>query len=79
MRKRVLAVIVFVLLGGALLMFLPNDRYDVYRNVSYGQHGERNTMDIYLPEKADDMDKPAHVFMYVHGGGWTSGSNRDGE
>lgn len=79
MKKRTWAlIIVLILLGGALLlMFLPNNDFDSYADVRYGEH-ERNVMDIYLPHKIEDMNEPAPVFMYIHGGGWTTGDKSDG-
>ncbi len=42
----------------------------VYADISYGDF-ERNTMDIYLPEKADN--KTYGAMLFIHGGSWTSG------
>lgn len=81
MKKLLAVVVASILLGGAVLIFAlpgdPNDP-DVFRNVSYGPH-DRNTMDIYLPDSSSEMDHDVPVFMYIHGGGWTTGDKKDGE
>jgi len=41
-----------------------------FANLKYGGAGDRNLLDIYLPEK---LDKPVPVVVWVHGGGWQKG------
>ncbi len=43
----------------------------VFDNVSYGGN-ERNVLDLYIPEK-----DTATVFIYIHGGGFEEGSQKD--
>jgi acetyl esterase/lipase len=45
----------------------------VIRNVSYGPHGPRNVMDIFLPEAGS---APRPLIICVHGGGWAGGDKR---
>ena len=46
--------------------------YDVLRDAAYGPHGERTTMDVYLPTGAEN----APVVVFIHGGGFRS-KNKD--
>jgi acetyl esterase/lipase len=47
----------------------------VERDLAYGPLGERNTLDLYLPEKADG---PLPLVIWVHGGAWRGGSKANG-
>lgn len=40
-------------------------------DIAYGPHGERNLLDLYLPEASG---APAPLVVCVHGGGWKGGS-----
>ena len=42
----------------------------LHKGVSYGPHGERNTLDLYLPEEAGT---PRSLVVLIHGGGWCGG------
>lgn len=42
----------------------------VLKDISYGPHGIRNKMDLYIP---DHSQKPAPAVLFLHGGGWTGG------
>jgi acetyl esterase/lipase len=44
-----------------------------YRDVAYGQHKERNVLDLYVPTASS----PVPLVIWVHGGGWSAGS-KDG-
>ncbi len=44
----------------------------VHRNISYGEHGVRNTLDIYQPDEPREGGFP--VLLQVHGGGWMVGA-----
>ncbi len=46
----------------------------VDRDLEYGPHGERNRLDLYLPEK--QPDHPLPLVVWIHGGGWEAG-NKD--
>jgi acetyl esterase/lipase len=46
----------------------------VERDLEYGPHGERNKLDLYLPEKEPDHALP--LVIWIHGGGWEAG-NKD--
>jgi acetyl esterase/lipase len=46
----------------------------VEKDISYGPNGERNTLDLYLPPS----EKPLPLIIWVHGGGWRSGSKAGG-
>jgi acetyl esterase/lipase len=41
------------------------------KGVPYGPHGERNSLDLYLP---DDATAPRPLVVLIHGGGWIGGS-----
>jgi acetyl esterase/lipase len=50
-------------------------RYAAARDLSYGDHGRRNHLDIW--RRADlPADAPAPVLVQVHGGAWTMGEKR---
>lgn len=44
-----------------------------HRDLRYGPHEERNTLDLYVPKS----DEPLPLVVWVHGGGWQNGS-KDG-
>lgn len=44
-----------------------------HRDLRYGDHKERNTLDLFVPKS----DKPLPLIIWVHGGGWSAGS-KDG-
>lgn len=52
---------------------LKFDGFERIADVSYGPHGWRNCLDLYLPEQAQ---RPLPVIVYFHGAG-TSGSSKD--
>ncbi len=49
--------------------------YEVYSNIEYGFQ-ERNKMDIYVPENANQREYNGAI-LYIHGGSWTSGNKED--
>lgn len=51
---------------------LPPDTAE-HRDLRYGDHKERNTLDLFVPKS----DKPLPLVIWVHGGGWSAGS-KDG-
>ena len=42
----------------------------VVRDAAYGPHGERNLLDLYLP---DEISSPRPLVVCIHGGGWSGG------
>jgi acetyl esterase/lipase len=44
---------------------------EVRKDIAYRNTSPRNTLDLYYPEK-ENRSYPTHI--YIHGGGWTSGS-----
>lgn len=42
-----------------------------YYDISYGQHGEANLLDIYMTQ---DVNEPQPVIVNIHGGAWVYGS-----
>ena len=46
----------------------------VHRDLSYGEHGKRNLLDIYQPEEPREGGFP--VLLQVHGGGWMIGEKQ---
>ena len=42
-----------------------------YYDISYGQHGESNLLDIYMTQ---DVNEPQPVIVNIHGGAWVYGS-----
>ena len=51
---------------------LPPDTA-AHRDLRYGDHKERNTLDLFVPKS----DKPLPLIVWVHGGAWQGGS-KDG-
>jgi acetyl esterase/lipase len=47
----------------------------VQRDLAYGPHTERNTLDLYLP---DGGNTPRPLIIWVHGGAWQGGSKEGG-
>jgi len=43
---------------------------EVVTDVPYGLHGERNLLDLYLP---DESSSPRPLVICIHGGGWSGG------
>lgn len=48
--------------------------YDVLRDAAYGPHGERTTMDVYVPRSAEG---PMPLVIFIHGGGFRAKSKED--
>ena len=48
--------------------------HDYLPDLAYGPHGEMNTLDLYRPNGAS---RPLPLVVYIHGGGWAAGDNRD--
>ena len=44
-------------------------RYNTNKDISYGEYGERNLLDISFPNK-----KTQSLVVFIHGGGWVGGS-----
>ena len=49
-------------------------RYITLRDVPYGDAGEDNMLDAYLPE---DHQPQTKLIVYLHGGGWTGGDKKE--
>lgn len=47
------------------------DDLGVHRDVQYAEASKSQVLDLYVPK---DKDQPHPVVMFLHGGGWTSGS-----
>ncbi|MCW3464908.1 glycerophosphodiester phosphodiesterase family protein [Chitinophaga nivalis] len=60
--------------GSALPAVASSTRYITMRNVPYGDAGEDNTLDAYLPENHSANTK---IIVYLHGGGWTGGDKKE--
>lgn len=45
-----------------------------HRDLRYGEHKERNTLDLFVPKS----DKPLPLIVWVHGGAWLGGSKDGG-
>jgi acetyl esterase/lipase len=50
--------------------------FEVRKGLSYGPHGYRNTLDLYLPR---DRQGPLPVVIYIHGGGTMNGGTEAGQ
>ncbi len=50
------------------------DGVTAHRNLAYATHGERNTLDLYVPK----ADGPLPLVIWIHGGGWQAGSKDGG-
>ena len=53
---------------------LPESNPYIMKDVSYGSAGERNLLDLYLPE---NYTGEVGLVLYIHGGGWIYGSKAD--
>jgi acetyl esterase/lipase len=63
---------IWLFLKGALFPFqLPKRSVKRVKNITYGPHGSKNLLDIYMP-KAVPLS-PMPVLIHVHGGGWVVG------
>ncbi|MGN7824843.1 glycerophosphodiester phosphodiesterase family protein [Chitinophaga sp. 22536] len=60
--------------GAALPAVATSSAYITLRNVPYGDAGEDNTLDAYLPENHHAGTK---IIVYLHGGGWTGGDKKE--
>ena len=50
------------------------------KNLVYGQAGGHDlTLDLYLPSSDHARARPVPVVLFLHGGGWRSGSRAEGE
>lgn len=45
-----------------------------HRDLRYGEHKERNTLDLFIPRS----DRPMPLIVWVHGGAWLGGSKDGG-
>jgi acetyl esterase/lipase len=61
---------------------LPNG-VTAYRDVNYvpGGHNPRQALDLFVPDKANSINKmdPVPLIIWIHGGGWRSGDKSDGD
>ena len=51
---------------------MSQDDVEVIKHVSYGEHGDRNTLDIYRPRDIPEQGCP--VVLQLPGGGWVTGT-----
>lgn len=59
----------------SLFGFGNGENYQVVTNIRYSD-GERNIMDIYVPDSA--LSRPENgCILFIHGGSWTSGEKED--
>src|SRR5262245_40335900 len=75
---RTLSPLAFVLALGAPALAQPKgpklpDGTAEHRDLRYGEHKERNTLDLFVPKS----DKPVPLIVWIHGGAWQGGS-KDG-
>lgn len=49
--------------------------YEAFFNIAYGV-GERNVMDIYVPDEAYEKEANGCI-LFIHGGSWSSGSKEE--
>ena len=54
----------------------PVPLFEVRKGLSYGPHGYRNTLNLYLPR---GVQEPLPVVIYIHGGGTMGGGTEAGE
>ena len=55
---------------------LPVPPFEVRKGLSYGPHGYRNTLDLYVPQGTQG---PLPVVIYIHGGGIMDGGTEAGQ
>jgi acetyl esterase/lipase len=53
---------------------MRRDAVVVHRNLPYGDHGERNLLDVYQPETPREGGFP--ILLQVHGGAWMIGNKQ---
>ena len=63
MKKQLLLLAILPLLLSSCYSYNSN------KDISYGEYGERNLLDISFPNKPTSS-----LVVYIHGGGWISGS-----
>lgn len=72
-----MANLVLAVGGGREVVAAPPPGLKVVANLDYGGAGNpRQQLDLYLPEKPSEKKRP--VIVFIHGGGWQSGSREDG-
>ena len=73
MRFLVLLALGFPLLAQCQKVSTPPAGFRAVRDIDYvGSGNQRQRLDLYLPETK--ADKPHPLVVYIHGGGWESGS-----
>ncbi|MDD8045081.1 MAG: alpha/beta hydrolase [Verrucomicrobiota bacterium] len=54
---------------------LQFNQFDVRTDISYGPHGRRNMLDLYIPQHAAE---PLPVIVFIHGGGTNKSHKNEG-
>ncbi|WNY24902.1 alpha/beta hydrolase [Methanolapillus millepedarum] len=82
MKKKnlfIILVVAVVFISAVLLLLMSGGKNPAtYSDIHYGPDA-RNTMDIYLPDSAENMTGDVPAFVYIHGGSWIEGSKEEGE
>ena len=47
-------------------------KVQTYRNVAYGT-AARQVMDVYYPDKPENIEGSVDAMLFIHGGAWSSG------
>lgn len=49
------------------------DQTEITRNITYGERGSRNCLDLYVPRHLSPNPAGAPVILQIHGGAWVTG------
>ncbi|CAG1014889.1 partial Carboxylesterase NlhH, partial [Anaerolineales bacterium] len=69
-----IAALILSSFGMAIPSHAQEDNYQVHRNLVYASLSKRNVLDLYIPL---DHEGPFPLVVWVHGGGWESGSKNN--
>jgi acetyl esterase/lipase len=77
-RRKISWLIILVALGGIVIL-APSSGLNVIRDISYvpQDKSSAHTLDLYLPAYRAVLEKPRPLIIWIHGGGWDSGSKSD--
>jgi len=75
MFEKIIGIIMAILTFVSSTFMGEKADYKAFFNIAYGT-GERNVMDIYVPDKAYENEENGCI-LFIHGGSWSSGSKEE--
>ena len=72
MLQKIIAFFTAIIAFFASLFGFSFGKVQVSRNIAYGP-AERQVMDIYYPDKPENITDSVDAMLFIHGGGWASG------